>query len=269
VICDSVDCISLLFEQAARESRSGPGRLKTRLDLGRTRWLEAWLVEQFDRVLVTAETDRRALEALHASRLNHRSSVGARQTPLITVLPNCVDLDYFTPLHEPRQPDMLVFSGKMSYHANVTAVLHLVNNIMPRVWAQRRHVRLTIAGKDPPRQISSLTTRHRPLIGVTGTVPDIRPYVRRAAGAVVPTLHGAGIQNKALEAMACETPAVASPQAVSALQVTDGGEALVAEEPAVFAQRVLGLLKDEAQRKKVGSGGREYVEKHHDWREVA
>lgn len=255
VIWDSVDCISYLFEQASRNSRSAFGRLVTRLELGRTRRYEGWLVGQFDKVLVTSETDRQALAALHASR--------------ITVLPNGVDLAYFIPTHEPREVDTLVFSGKMSYHANVTAVLHLVNDIMPHVWAERRHVRLIIAGKDPPRKVHILATHHWPLIRVTGTVPDMRPYLRQATVAVVPTPYGAGIQNKVLEAMACETPVVASPQAVSALQVADGKEVLVAAEPVEFARRVLALLEDEALRKRIGSSGREYVEKHHDWRVVA
>jgi glycosyltransferase involved in cell wall biosynthesis len=275
VIWDSVDCISHLLEQTAQSSRSVFGRLKTRFDLGRTRQYEGWLVEQFDRVLVTAGTDQRALEALYASRLDHRSASSTPHPSGITVLPNGVDLGYFTPGHEPREPDTLVFTGKMSYHANVTAVLHLVNDIMPHVWSQRRRVRLTIAGKDPPRRVRALAIRHRPLVDVTGTVPDIRPYLRRATAAVVSTPYGAAIQNKVLEAMACETPVVASPQAVSALQVRDGEEVLVANrtsdatQTVGFARRVLQLLEDGALRRKIGRRGREYVEKHHDWRRVA
>jgi len=262
VIWDSVDCISYLFEQASHNSRSAFGRLVTRFELGRTERYEGWLVEQFDKVLVTSQTDRQALQALHASHIGH-------QAPRITVLPNGVDLTYFTPTDEPREADTLIFSGKMSYHANVTAVLHLVNEIMPHVWAERRHVRLIIAGKDPPRGVRALATRHWPLVRVTGTVPDIRPYLRQATAAVVPTPYGAGIQNKVLEAMACETPVVASTQAVTALQVTDGQEVLVARGPVEFAQQVLALLEDEALRKRIGREGRQYVERHHDWSAIA
>jgi len=62
-----------------------------------------------------------------------------------------VDLDYFTPVDEPREPATLVITGKMSYHANVTAVLHLVNDIKPYVWAQRPDVKVWIVSKDPSR----------------------------------------------------------------------------------------------------------------------
>ena len=65
------------------------------------------------------------------------------------MLPNGVDLEYFTLGTEPREPATLVFSGKMSYHANVTAALMLVQEIMPHVWAKRPEVRVWIVGKDP------------------------------------------------------------------------------------------------------------------------
>jgi hypothetical protein len=65
VVWDSVDCISYLFEQAARNSRRLKGRLMTSLELDRTRRYEGWLVRQFDRVLVTSPVDREALVRLH------------------------------------------------------------------------------------------------------------------------------------------------------------------------------------------------------------
>ncbi|HEX9077704.1 MAG TPA: glycosyltransferase, partial [Anaerolineae bacterium] len=44
VVWDSVDCISYLFDQAARKSGSPLSRAVTRLELGRTRRYEGWLV---------------------------------------------------------------------------------------------------------------------------------------------------------------------------------------------------------------------------------
>jgi sugar transferase (PEP-CTERM/EpsH1 system associated) len=264
IVWDSVDCISYLFEQAARDSRSAFGRLVTRLELGRTRRYEGWLAGQFDSVLVTSETDRQALETLHASRFTQHASRFTSHTPPIKVLPNGVDLAYFTPTDEPREPDTLVFSGKMSYHANVTAALYLVHDIMPLVWAQRPDVKVWIVGKDPPREITNLKTSHQP-IAVTGTVPDIRPYLRRATAAVVPTPYGAGIQNKVLEAMACDTPVVASPQAVSALQVVQRRDLLVSHEPREFARDIFRLLEDRELASRLGAAGRHYVEENHNW----
>ena len=142
-------------------------------------------------------------------------------TTSISVLPNGVDLGYFYVGEElKREPATLVISGKMSYHANVSMTLEMVREILPVIWDQRPETKLWIVGKDPPREIQELG--QHPKITVTGTVPDIRPYLQNATIAVAPITYGAGIQNKVLEAMACATPVVASSQAVSALNTISG-----------------------------------------------
>ena len=109
----------------ARSSRTGHRSILL-IQLARTRRYESWLAHQFDRVLLTSELDRRAL-----------AEIAGPRAPL-QVLPNGVDLDYFQPATDPREPATIVISGKMSYHANVSAALHLVQDIMPCVWAQRQ-----------------------------------------------------------------------------------------------------------------------------------
>ena len=259
VVWDSVDCISYLFEQASRHGSGGFGKFVTRFELGRTRWMEGKLVSEFDHVLVTSETDKKALLDLVPS--------GSKPAP-ISVLPNGVDLDFFHPnLEVQRDEETLVFSGKMSYHANVSMVKFLVAEIMPRLWAKRPKVRLVIVGKDPTADVRALGTD--PRITVTGTVDDIRPYLWKATVAVVPLVYGAGIQNKILEAMACGTPVVTTSKTLSSLGVTPGEELMVADGADAFAQFVLNLFDDQVLRSRVGSSGADYVQVKHSWRAIA
>src|SRR5687768_1963962 len=86
VVWDSVDCISHLFQQAAKQSRSFFGKFMTRFELSRTRRAEGDLVGQFDHVLVTSPSDKNALLGL--------ASPG-KSKPEISVLPNGVDQEYF------------------------------------------------------------------------------------------------------------------------------------------------------------------------------
>jgi glycosyltransferase involved in cell wall biosynthesis len=155
----------------------------------------------------------------------------------------------------------------MSYHANITMVKHLVDQIMPIVWSRRPDVRLWIVGKDPPREIRALMERGP--IHVTGTVEDIRPYLRGATLAVAPLVYGAGIQNKVLESMACGAPVVATPQAVSAIQVLPGRDVCVAQGVDSFAASIVDLLDHPEQRNFIGEAGRNYVVTHHDWDRIA
>jgi glycosyltransferase involved in cell wall biosynthesis len=251
-VWDSVDCISHLFRQAASNGASRMSRLITRFELPRTERYERWLLDQFDRVVVTSPHEAAALR-----RLNPRA-------PEISVVPNGVDLAYFT--HDEsatRNPSAIVLTGKMSYHVNVSMALHFVRDILPLVWNSRSDARLWIAGQDPPREIRSLA--QHPQITVTGSVPDLRPYLRSAAVAVAPASYAAGVQNKVLEAMACGTPVVASPQAVAALGARHGRELLVCGDTRSFADGVIALLNDQGIRRALGRAGRKYVEKHHRW----
>jgi sugar transferase (PEP-CTERM/EpsH1 system associated) len=255
IVWDSVDSITHLFRQSSSHSKSFFGRWITSFELGRTERFERDMLGSFDRVLVTSSIDRDALLSL----VPQNGSNG-----VVKVLPNGVDLEYFQPDdHIEREPANLIVSGKMSYHANVTMVLHLVQNIMPAIWAQRPEVQLTIVGKDPVPDIEALVDN--PAIKVTGTVPDIRPYIRSATLALTPVVYGAGIQNKVLEAMATGTPVVSTPLAVSALDVIPGQDLEIAQNPLEFANKVLYLLQHPEKRQQIGDAGLAYVQDNHKW----
>lgn len=259
VVWDSVDCITHLFEQTAVQSQDVLGRWRSTFDLKRTARYEGWLTTQFDRVLVTSAADQKALMALHPD--------GRSDLP-ITVLTNGVDLDYFCPDPAlPRDPHTVVVSGKMSYHANVTMVLYLLQEIMPLVWAKQPEVKVWVVGKDPKPEL--VRWGEHPQVLVTGEAEDIRPFLRRATMAVAPVRYGAGIQNKVLEAMACGTPVIASPTAVSALQLTPNQEVVIANGAEAFAQAILALLSDSEKHAALIANGRRYVETHHRWPAIA
>lgn len=258
IIWDSVDCISMLFRKVGLHNQSLLSRWIARIELPRTERYEGQIQSQFERVICTSPADRAGLLAL----------AGEAHAPQdIQVIPNGVDLDYFRPDPDvQRDPATLVISGKMSYHANVAMVLHFTQNVLPRVWASRPDVRLLVVGQDPPQEIRRLADS--PRVQITGTVEDIRPYLNRATLAIAPILYGVGIQNKVLEAMACATPTICSPQAVSAIGAEQGKEIFVAKDPEEMARMILDLLDDPVRLQQAGLAGRHYVEAHHRWGEM-
>jgi polysaccharide biosynthesis protein PslH len=257
IIWDSVDSISYLFQQAAHNGKGIISRIVIRFELPRTRTYEPKMAKLFDRTLVTSQVDKKEFEKLNPNGHNN-----------IEVLPNGVDLTYFTPgLDQERETNTLVVSGKMSYHANVAMVTNLIHNIMPIVWRSKPDVKLWIVGKNPPKTISNLADNKK--IILTGYVSDLRPYLQKATVAVSPITYGSGIQNKVLEAMACATPVVATPKAVSALFLNPGENILVEEEAPCFAEKILTLLDHPGHARQVGMAGRAYVEVFHDWNTIA
>jgi len=259
VVWDSVDCITLLFQLAAAQSAGRLSRAIAWLESARTEAYERQAVKEFDKVLVTSRVDGEALRALAGPSVD-----GNR----ISVLPNGVDLEYFSAdAARPRAANTLVMTGKMSYHANVSMVLHFVREILPRVRTSLPDVRLRIVGKDPPGEVRRLAEDAG--VEVTGTVPDLRPYLQTATVAVAPLAYGVGIQNKVLEAMACGTPVVTTSQGLAALGAVPDRDLLVADDPGAFADAVTTLLTDTTRCESIGSSGRRYVEASHAWPSIA
>lgn len=258
VIWDSVDCISLLFQHTARHNQSLRTKLISSLEVSRTARHEAQLALSFDHTVLTSQNDRTAILALDAS-------IPADK---VTAISHGVDLDYFQP--DPaldRLPETLILSGKMSYHANIAMAHYLFQDIMPLIWAEHPEVRLTIVGKDPPESVREFA--QHPGVTVTGTVDDIRPYILKAAVAVAPLRYAVGIQNKVLEAMACGTPVVTTPQVVSSISAVPGRDILVGEDAQGFAQAVLSLLDSTEKRQALGSAGYRYTHENHSWSKIA
>jgi glycosyltransferase involved in cell wall biosynthesis len=249
-VFDSVDCISLLHRRTLTSSHSLWNRAIARLEYGPTRRFEARMLRRFDRVAVTAADDRRALQRL-APEVE------------VAVIPIGVDVEYFRPTPEAREPATLVFSGKMSYHANVTAALFLARQVFPLVRAAHPEARLQILGSSPPPEIRALA--RDPAISVTGFVDDLRELLGRSSVAVCSVTVKVGMQFKILEAMAMGLPVVSTRLGAQGLLARPELELLVGDSPAELAGQISRLLRDADLRHTFGLAGRRYVETQHQW----
>ena len=100
---------------------------------------------------------------------------------------------------------------------------------------------------------------------VTGSVPDVRPYVRGSALMVAPLNIARGTQNKILEAMAMGVPVVTSAIAAAGVDAVPQQHLLVASTSEEQAAAVLRILDDRAKRQRLAIAGRSRVLSHHDW----
>jgi glycosyltransferase involved in cell wall biosynthesis len=189
----------------------------------------------------------------------------APRTP-IAVVPNGVDSDYFTPGAAPIEPDTIVFTGLLSYRPNLDAARYIVEEILPLV--RRRHpgVTLTIVGDGDPPDFESL---RRPGVVVTERVPDLRPYVRRAAVSVAPIRMGGGTRLKVLEALAMGKSVVTTPLGSEGLAVRDREHLAVVDGPAeAFASRVVEVLDHPETAAAMGERGRALVLAKYSWEQA-
>ena len=213
------------------------------------RALEEEAVARCDAVLLVSEAEKQALGAARDNVL----AVG-----------NGVDTDYFSPAAaDARRPPALVFTGTMDYRPNIEGVCWFVQEVWPALRKQAPSLTFTIVGRDPTRAVRQLA--ETPGVTVTGSVPDVRPYLAAATVAVTPLLIARGIQNKVLEAMAMGRAVIGSPAAIEGLEVTVGEHVLQAETPDEWVRTVMSLLTDAARRTELEQAARRCVEDRYSW----
>lgn len=180
----------------------------------------------------------------------------------IRVVPNGVDLDYFRPSAEPPEPGRLVFCGLMGYPPNDQGIRWFLDEVLPLVHREVPEARLDVVGARPARWLQRRATDR---ITVTGRVPDVRPWVRRAEVYVVPLLVGGGTRLKALEAMAMAKPIVTTSVGCEGIGLAEGRSALFADTPAAFAAAVVRTLRDAPLRARLAAEGRALAERTFGW----
>ncbi len=204
-----------------------------------------------DAVLVTSERERFALQS-------------ALPGNLIEVVPNGVDIQIFNGHCATQEvPGRIIFTGSMEYYPNVHAVLFFARQCWPLIRAQVPHATWQIVGKNPLPEVQRLA--ELPGVTVTGTVPDVRPYLSSAVVSIVPLLIGSGTRLKILEALAMRRAVVSTSIGCEGLSVVSGEHLEVTDQPEAFAQAVVTFMNDPELRKTFGNAGRKLVEAEYSW----
>ncbi len=136
----------------------------------------------------------------------------------VSCLENGVDTGYFDPERtaipdELKRRRLLLFAGAMDYYPNADGVARFAADVLPTLRQLDAQLEFFIVGRDPSKRVRALG--RQPGVTVTGSVPDVRPYLAAAMGVVTPLRIARGIQNKVLEALAMGKPVLASPAVCS------------------------------------------------------
>ena len=256
-VVDFVDLDSDKWRQYA-EHRRAPTRWIYELEARRLWSFERAMARLSDVAIFVTEKEADAF-----CKLAPESS-----TKVLTIR-NGVDTEYFSPERpytNPFDPDRrpIVFTGAMGYWANQDAVSWFATTVFPAIRRREPRAEFWIVGAGPPPAVKRLAEASG--VRVTGTVPDVRPYLAHAAAAVAPMRVGRGIQNKVLEAMAMAKPVVASELARDGLDASVNDRQLcVASTSSSFAEALTGILSDPARAGQIGAQARALVLAEYPW----
>lgn len=211
---------------------------------------------RFDRVVAVSRADAETIERDYG-------------VSGVSDIPTGVDTDFFRPTGRVvTDARNLVFTGSMDWMPNEDGILWFVDEVLPRIHERMPDVTLTIVGRNPPQQIQALAA-HDARLRVTGSVPDVRPYLEGAAVFVVPLRVGGGTRLKIFEALAMERPLVSTTIGAEGLPVENGAHVVIADGAGPFADAVLGLLSEPRQATALARRGAAHVRSQFGWDRAA
>jgi sugar transferase (PEP-CTERM/EpsH1 system associated) len=207
-------------------------------------WPMSWIYLREHRTLraFEAEVTRRARTTLVVTPRERDALAAIAPDARIEVVSLGIDVVALQrPAGPPPSPPRVVFTGVMNYAPNVDAALWLARSIWPLVRARRPDVCLDIVGASPTAAVRALQDPESG-VRVTGSVPDVKPYLWAASVSVAPLRVARGVQTKVLEASAAGLPCVVTPEVSAGLPASLRPLCPVAASPAEFAEAVIDLL---------------------------
>jgi len=246
---------SMVWERHYRTTKNPLLRLFWYLQWRKMMRYERQACARFDGIVAVSDLDKQVLER----------DLGARN---VYSIPTGVDTDFFRPSFEPPEDDSLVYLGAMDWLPNEDGMIFFADEVLPQLRKLAPSARITIVGRNPSERLLERTRMH-PEIRVVGRVEDVRPHVARGALFVIPLRIGGGTRIKAYEAMAMGKAIVSTRIGVEGLPVRDGDNVVLADRPEDFAAAVARLLKDRAERDRIGRNARAYIEGNVSWRRAA
>ncbi len=181
----------------------------------------------------------------------------------IRVVPNGVDIGYFTPREDPGGTRLL-FCGRLDQLANKGAITFFFNSIWPQLSGRVKNLEIDVVGKNPPAWLRELSRRDS-RVHVPGFVDDVRPYFQKATIFVCPITDGGGTRLKILDALAMGMPIVSTTFAASGLTLRDGTHLLIADSPEAITQQIIRLLDDKVLRQRLAREAVDVVRQVYSW----
>lgn len=244
---------SALWRRMADVEANPVAKLAYKLESAKMMRYERAALRRFHRVIAVSNYDRELMLQMEPACK-------------ISVVGTGVDTNRFTmaPPSTSRLP-RIVFTGSMDWEPNIDAMEYFCRKILPRVQREIPEITLQIVGRNPHKKVQRLASSS---VEVTGTVPSVEPYLKEASVVIIPLRIGGGTRLKIFEAMAMGKALVSTSIGAEGLNLENGRDIIIADEPASFAEAVLLLLRNDNVRRNYEQAAAQVASKH-DWSRIA
>lgn len=249
-VLDQHNVESDFFGQFASEQR-GVKRLVATAEHRLARRFEQRALRDVDAVVAISGEDAKHFDALAGVRAH--------------VVPVVMPFERRARPH-PGRPHFC-YVGSLRWKPNVLGLDWFCQEVWPLVRRRVPSATFEIAGvglkPDAGGRLPVPDAWRVPGVETVGFLEDLEPLYARSLGMLAPIFGGSGVRLKLLEGFRAGMPVVTTPDGALGLPLEDGREALIASDPAAFAERVERLVADEALRDGVREAGYGYLEQHH------
>lgn len=242
---------SMIWNRHAEEARNPAKKAYFALQARRMQQFERSICRRAGHIVAVSEVDRAGIENLFG-------------VERVTAVATGVDIEYFAPPPAPEHQADLIFVGSMDWLPNIDAIQFFAAEILPLIQRQRPECRVLVAGRRPTPALQELA-RRQPAIVLTGTVPDVRPYLWASTVSIVPLRIGGGTRLKIFEAVAARLPVVSTTVGAEGLPLANGTQIALADSPADFAAACLKLLSDSSMRARMIDQAWQFVAGRFSW----
>ncbi|HET8549795.1 MAG TPA: glycosyltransferase [Bryobacteraceae bacterium] len=244
------------FQSVGRQlpGMRGITKLKAQIEYLRAIRYELGLLARFDSVQVCS-AENRDYVASFRPELRERIDAETRAG---------IDTARYIFRTDGREPDTMLFLGGFRHLPNVEAMTWFTREVLPHILARRPAARLVLVGAEPPPRHSF--PDQSDAIEMRGFVSDVQEPLGHYAVFVCPILSGSGVRVKLLEAFAAGMPVVSTRLGAEGLARVDGEICALADDPRDFAAKVVALLNDQAEARRLACAAREFVVARRDIR---
>lgn len=209
---------------------------------------------------------RKAKKVVAMSDKDKETMLSEVSTLDVDIVPNGVDSQYFGKKISSRSSTpIILYLGNFTWLQNREAVNLLLNKVWPKIKRSLPNSKLWIIGKDAKSFFANLRSKD---IRVD-EVDDVRVVYQQASILVAPIYGGGGTRYKYLESFASGLPVVTTNVGIRGIDVKDGEEVIICDNPQDIADAALKLLSDAILYKKIATNAKKMVAETYDWDPIA
>ncbi len=171
-----------------------------------------------------------------------------------------------SPLIFDENQEVILFLGTLSWEANIDGLVYFLEEVFPIILEHKPNTIFNIVGKNPDKRIRDAAEKFVIQVVFKGFVPSIEDAFSGAKVFVLPLRFGSGMKVKFLDAMYRGLPIVSTTIGAESIDVENGREASITDDPKEFAAAVIELLEHKKKWEHYSHSQRILAKEKYTWK---